>query len=316
MRQKDALIAEIAARLPDGSFQERPYFPNLLNQPALLFIPEPGKLATIHFYDFSERVTWHSTLGALEDLFELKTIVGPLTKAVAIVMRPERTVGDADDMIRLLANSFDAFLPYQGPDSRQAAAGLIGGIADARVRDSLSDLWLAEAKYQRAALSRGFDQDDYAPLVDTRRDQTPASRNLKGRVFELLRDTFREPVSEGRMVESIKSSMGHLQKTYRFKFDFMVSTHPPMVVDVVEGKRSGMRERLRYMMAKARLIRYWISADGITSRQPDYRPLALVSGTLAGPDHDPYRYVRALLSVGWEVAHEQGIGRILRGLGP
>jgi hypothetical protein len=312
VRRKDALIAEIVALLPEGSFQERPYYPNLLNQPALLIVPEPGKLVTIHFYDFHERVTWHAALGALEDLFEVKTTVGPYTKAVAIVNVPEHTTVETEDMIRLLANSFDAFLPRQDRGSPRVGADLLHGVSDGGVREGLLPLWLEEGTYQRSALSREFDEDDLALLVNVRQDRPGRSPELKGRALELLRTAFNEPVSEGRLVDSVKSSMGDLSRSYRFKFDFMVSTHPPVVVDVVTGKRFGMRERLRYMMAKARLIRYWVGADGIRPRQPDYRPLALVSGTLAGPDHDPYRYVRALRSVGWEVAHEQDAARLKR----
>jgi hypothetical protein len=106
--------------------------------------------------------------------------------------------------------------------------------------------------------------------------------------------------------------MGGLHRPYRFKFDYMVPTQPPLLVDVVRGHHSGLRKRLRYMMAKARLIRYSIEPDGIFPRGPDYRPVALVGGTLAGPDHDPYRYVRALLSVGWDLVHEEQPERIRR----
>jgi len=313
MRRKDALIAEVAALLPEGSFQERPFYPNLLNQPSLLYIPELGKLVTVHLYDFGDGITWHSALGALEDLFELKTTVGPFTKAVAIVKLPEDTNAENGDMVRLLANSFDAFLALQGKFS---PADILRGILDAGVREGMFPLWREEAMYQRSALSRVIDPDAYASLVKPALERLPQGRNLKARAMELLQDTFREPVIEGRLVDSIKSSIGHLSRTYRFKFDFMVSTHPPVLVDVLDGKRNGMRERLRYMMAKARLIRYRVGPDGIVPRAADYRPLALVGGTLSGPNHDPYRYVRALRSVGWEIAREEDVAGLRRVLEP
>ena len=36
-------------------------------------------------------------------------------------------------------------------------------------------------------------------------------------------------------------------------------------------------------------------------RQEPLRRVLLVDGNLAGPKHDPYRYIRALVSVGWEI---------------
>jgi len=70
---------------------------------------------------------------------------------------------------------------------------------------------------------------------------------------------------------------------------------------VIRAGRYGSREKLRYLMVKARMLRYRVDDGRLRSRAADFRPILIVDGNLSGPDHDPYRYVRALLSVGWEI---------------
>jgi len=86
-KKEDALLSMVTRGLEPGSFQRRPYLPDLLNQPNLLLIPRPGRLVAIYVYDFGTRITWHSALGALEDLFELKTAVGIQVVAIAVIVR-------------------------------------------------------------------------------------------------------------------------------------------------------------------------------------------------------------------------------------
>jgi hypothetical protein len=54
-------------------------------------------------------------------------------------------------------------------------------------------------------------------------------------------------------------------------------------------------------MVKGRLLRYEIVDDRLRPHQRRLRLILVIDGNIAGPQHDPFRYVRSLLSVGWEL---------------
>lgn len=312
---KKAFLDACTRRLPSGTFQANPYFPDLLNQPDLLVVPEPGRLISIHQYDFRDRFTWRHVLGAVEDVFELKTSIGPHVAAVAVLSRlQEQHDQRAGDMTRLLSNAFDAVIQAPEQDDAGADERWYARIVEARPQERLSHLWQSELAFQQQALSRPFSGEDYAPLVrpDTHAEAAAAVRD---RVLHVIESQPTRSVRKDQLVESIKPQIGQLERPYRFHFDYVIDTReprPPLLLDLVDGRNRGMRERLRYLMAKVRLTRYWTIPDGIAIRAADYRHLMVVNGNLAGPGHDPYRYVRALLSVGWAVAHEAQVERIER----
>jgi hypothetical protein len=103
------------------------------------------------------------------------------------------------------------------------------------------------------------------------------------------------------LVVSIKTALGNLKRMHRLQFDFRIPGEPSALIEVLQSKRLPSREKLRYLMARARLVRYEVNDQGIERLYQTPRLYLFLNGNLAGPDHDPFRYVRALLSVGLDV---------------
>lgn len=310
------ILSLITGTLEPNSFQRNPYLPSLLNQPDLLVIPAPGRLVALYVYDFSERVTWRLVLGAIEDLFELKTTVGPDVRAVAIVVTeageasPQTPRSVRSDMLRLVSNSFDFSERLTG-DGLNSASHLVEQLVTVQPRAGLADLWRAEAEYQATALRRHYHEPELESLIDTNiKPSRRPKRHTAEEVIDAIQTLNPGPIEQAFLVRNAKGGLGGLGRDYSFEFDLRVGTHPPTLVDFFQSDRYGMREKLRYMLAKARLIRYWISDGRVQHRAPDFRPLLIVDGNIAGPDHDPYRYVRLLVSVGWRIARHNERERI------
>jgi hypothetical protein len=68
--------------------QKNPYFPDLLNQPDFLVVPQLGRLVSVHVYSPREKLTWRNVLAAVEDLFELKLVTGESTVVAGRCLRP------------------------------------------------------------------------------------------------------------------------------------------------------------------------------------------------------------------------------------
>jgi hypothetical protein len=314
--RKKAILSSITRALEPNSFQRNPFLPNLLNQPDLLIIPRPGRLVALHVYDFSERITWRLVLGAIEDLFELKTTLGADVRAAAIIVREtgEAELLDANptaaDMLRLVRNMFDLSEWVTGGDALEAGL-FIRQLLTVRPRTTLADLWRAESKYQEAALQRHYHESDLAPLVAI--DNKPSRRRkerMAEEVFEPIQALNPFPVERPFRVSGASSGLGRSRRDYSFQFDALVQTQFPALVEFLEGDRYGMRDKLRYLLAKGRLIRYSFDAGHVFPRTPNFRPVLIVDGNVAGPDHDPFRYVRLLISVGWRIARSDERERI------
>jgi hypothetical protein len=61
--------------------------------------------------DFSDGITWRLALAAVEDVFELKTAVAPDARPVALIVtsvdQEATSTTQREDMLRLIANTFD-----------------------------------------------------------------------------------------------------------------------------------------------------------------------------------------------------------------
>jgi hypothetical protein len=79
------------------------------------------------------------------------------------------------------------------------------------------------------------------------------------------------------------------------------------VIDFVALDRYGSREKIRYLMTKARLVSYALDGGELIYRGDPVKPVLMIDGNISGPAHDPYRYVKALVSVGWELEHADPI---------
>ncbi len=67
-------------------------------------------------------------------------------------------------------------------------------------------------------------------------------------------------------------------------------------------------------MTKARFISYDLSGSQVVYRGEPVTPVLMIAGNISGPAHDPYRYVKALVSVGWELehAHPGALRKVIR----
>lgn len=84
IKRKELLLSMLVEEMGAGTFQKRPYFPDMLHQPDLLVVPEAGKIAAVSLYEFGKRISWRSALAAMEDLFEVKLYIGPHTVAIGV----------------------------------------------------------------------------------------------------------------------------------------------------------------------------------------------------------------------------------------
>jgi hypothetical protein len=308
-RRKDRILQGLIDQLPSGSFQKNPYSPNLLNQPDLLVTPAPGRLVAVFLY--SRRLSWRSALASLEDLFEAKLYLGRHTVAVAYDLSESSPDVGEDDMNRLLQNTFDVFSHLDSWKSDIRGGRFRDAMQTSAVRQNLFHLWDMEKEFVQGALRR-FNKDRYRALID--RDHVP--RRAKEAVvqqtavaIEDVTGTFPE---RDPLVESVKGSLGSLSGRYKLGFDLMALQPIEVPIEIIRVGRHGFRDTVRYLMTKARLMRYSGEKDQLERLWEKRRPLLIVEGNLAGPDHDPFRYVRSLVSVGWEVMSADAINQIQR----
>jgi hypothetical protein len=301
-RQLTITITKILRDIPHQVFQSNPFLPDLLNQPEFLIVPEFGRLVAVYVFAPRRRLSWRNTLAMVEDLFEIKQATGESTIAVAVLIPSEPTQERDAVFLNLLHNLFDGFLVLDealAPAINELRQIVMGG----QPREALFHLWRSERKRIVRNLAE-FAEERYASFVDTRRtshsNKSRILRNLKSEIVE-------EPdlaVIERYQVRSPKEALANLPERNRFVFDFGVEflpTERTRPVDVAVLGRYGSRGKLRYLMTKARLTSYAPWQGRLMLRDEPFRPVLMVSGNLAGPEHDPYRYVRALVSVGWEL---------------
>jgi hypothetical protein len=301
------LIEESVSDVPHAFIHKNPYFPDLLNQPEVLVVPEVGRLIAIYLYTPRQRLTWRTVLPAIEDLFEIKIAVGKSVVAAAVLEATQDAPED-DNLLQLMAEMFDIFLPIRDEgdlsvDSLPNRVRRTGGNAAAKER--FFDLWQLE-KQRSAEHSRRFSEETYAQFVDER--QVPTA--TRDELIESFRNTADGPGLGGLVryhyrVRTPKEPLAGLPERNRFVFDIAISRDwqrdPVKAIDVVSLGRYGSRPKLRYLMTKARFTSYELQGQNLQYRANPVRPVLLLDGNIAGPSHDPYRYLRALLSVGWEI---------------
>jgi len=300
--RKQRVVNTLVAGLPSQSFQERPYFPDLLHQPDLLIIPELGRLIVVFLYQVKRSVGWGTALAWLEDLIEVKLNVGEHCVVSALVLAELEDIAapPGDDIGLMLRNTFDGFYfpndwkPYfLSSNLRERLVGLRRSLALAG--------FLAGEREQVSMELRRFDEAKYKPLVDKGRSPKLPAREFEDLIAHLIAESVDRPFVRRRFVPNVKGYLARLPRRYGFDFAIGIADREDVAIDVIQSGRYGSRERLRYLMAKGRLVRYQLDGTRLWPRPRDSRPTLIVDGNICGPDHDPYRYVRALLSVGWEL---------------
>ena len=306
-RQVMAKIEREIARMHHYLIQRRPFFPDLLNQPDFLIVPEVGRLIALYIYTPRQRLNWRSTLAIAEDLFEIKLLAGESTLVAGVITTTDRLEHPDDrSYFDFLANLFDVFImDVEGGDD--AARGRMNQqLENAAPRDDLFDLWRLEGERVRVNAAR-FDEQKYVEFVDERIRPRVKKELLIRDMQEILRtEPSVEPI-EDFPVRSPKEALAGLPERNVFRFDFGLPSRQienrTKVVDIAVLDRYGSREKIRYLMMKARFISYEFADARLVYRGNGVTPVLMIEGNVSGPSHDPYRYVKALVSVGWQLEH-------------
>jgi hypothetical protein len=313
-RVGEGLVSRFVSTLRPQEYQWRPYFPDLLNQPRLLIVREPGKLIAVYTYILRRRMTWQLALAALEDLFEVKISLGEKTIVVGIALGTSTRDDETGDMFGLLHNTFDTFLEANDSSSGELEQRLPKTIIDSTVKAELSPLWNAEREYIQASLKQ-FNERRFRDLVNREHKSTFERGALVPFADSALREFGFEELEIEPLVVSVKTALGNLKGMHRLRFDFRIPGEPATLIEVIQSGRYQSREKLRYLMTKARLTRYIVGVREIERLYQTPRLILFLDGNLAGPDHDPFRYIRALLSVGWTIIRVDQLDLFPRMLG-
>jgi len=286
--------------------QKNPFFPELLNQPEFLIVPEVGKLIAVFVYTPRESLTWRTALPMVEDLFEIKLATG-LSTIVAALLIPINGVSRHDPVyFQLLRGLFDVFAVNDGAGDAGFQQWMLDEFSQAEPRNRLFRLWALERE-RVAANSAKFSEQKYVEFIN----QKMRPRITRAALMdEMQRAVVNEPALEAVSdfpVSSPKDALAGLDQRHFFTFDIgfrpRYPDEPPRVIDFVALDRYGSREKIRYLMTKARLVSYAFDGGELAYRGDPVKPVLMIEGNISGPGHDPYRYVKALVSVGWELEH-------------
>jgi hypothetical protein len=304
-----------AAALQEHSVlvQRNPFFPDLLNQPDVISVPHLGRLVAIYLYAPTHPINWRNVLTAIEDLFELKTSVQHSAIAIAVQDVTHGVNQASANAIELLEQLFDAVLTVEeGSRHQDLTRRLREAIRDIPSKERFFHLWAAEKKRNSDQLSR-FSEERYRGLVE---DHPPSVQNHEKLISRVAADADNLGLDLHReaLVRTPKEAIGGLQERSRFSFDlgFRDRQGKQVLIDAVAVGRYGARPLIRYLMTKARFTSYEPAGNApggayrLVERQEPLRRILIVDGNFAGPKHDPYRYVRALVSVGWELERADG----------
>lgn len=295
--RKKQVIDSLVRGLPKTAYEKEPFFSELLKQPDVLIVPAPGKMIVTFTYASPQRIGWPTALAWLEDFIEVKLNVGDYVVTTALLLAEFDEVGIRPDVRQLLESTFDGFFLPQDWKPAFFDDALLALLASLQSKRAIGD-FLHEERYQVAKSLHQFNAKRYAHLADKSRHPEFDPRELEAVVKRRLAGPETHALVERPLVPNIKGYLGNLGKKYAFEFDLGRSD---VAIEIIRAEQHRSRGRIRSLMAKARLLRYEIDGGRLHAHSAPFRPVLVVDGNLAGPDHDPYRYIRALLAVGWEL---------------
>lgn len=311
---KEIIVRSITNELRPNSFQKRPYFPDLLRQPDLLVVPEPGKLLAIFIYQFAKNISWQATLASLEDLFEVKLHVGSQTIACAVVSLNLENREPENEKIELLRNTFDGFVLVEARREGDAWGDLVAEIRASVPKDRLASfLRLERGRSEHSP--RQFSENSYRALTIKKNVPVFKRSQFEDSVSGLLAQMTKHAVVRNPHIRNVKGELASLPGRFYFEFDLGFEGRPDIAIELIQAGKHGVRERLRSLMTKGRLLGYEFVDRQLQPRPWPLRLILIIDGNVAGPDHDPYRYVRSLLSVGWDLIHASELEQIRELLG-
>jgi len=229
---------------------------------------------------FTENIDW-KTLRLIEHLFEVKLFYGNKSSFNLIILNKNRW---KPYCIELLENLFDKVTYEEDLENIQ-------GIT-------------TEAKTQHFRLwnlEREFEKTRYLPFRDNDLDKFQYRSIEKNRIEQIiariLTKKYRHLI-ENYAVRNLKNYYIGRARNLKFYFDFSAGNN----IYEIKSFRRFSNLILQNLLIKSRLIRY-IKENGSIELAPiDIRRMVLIiNGSLSGPQHDKFRYLRMLTNAGWDV---------------
>jgi hypothetical protein len=303
---KDQLEKLLVGTIRPQHLEREPYFPDLLRQPDLVFSRRAGDRSAIYIYESADRKTWTKALACIEDLIETKLVIGDETFVTAVFYATQDQPPINLEIEALFDRSFDFVYAYR----RGSPARIEFGAFGRPKAESNFSIFINQEKINvRNELTR-FDEAKYLHLVNPNSPPTSDYSTSENAILRALEYVLGLDVERHPSVKNVKGFIGGLRQSYRFDFDFAVHGRHDLFIDIVRSGRYGERNKYRYLSAKGRLLRYDVIDGQLLPSKLPLRPVLIIDGNLAGPSHDPFRYVRTLLSVGWEIVAANRLERI------
>jgi len=287
------------------SYQQNPFLPDLLHQPDFLLVPELGRLIVVYVLSSHSIATWRETLAAVEDLFEVKQQCGEATVVYGIWMEDARPSGrENEQRFELLAGLFDQIDVLSASEPVRGLHAQIRDRLQLRARTELLDLWRQERERTTANLQR-FREKWFKQFVT----EEPPKRIGQSQLLRGIEQSFERTgivFERNFRVRTAKEHLAGLPERNSFRFPIAARAalgHELAPIETLSFDRADARTKLRYLMTKGRLLHYVYVGDRVLYQGGRRRPILHIDGNLAGPEHDPYRYVRSLVSVGWHLTN-------------
>jgi hypothetical protein len=276
-----------------------------------LAVPEAGKLFAVFVYEIREPISWRSALACLEDLFEIKLSAGLFTVVIGVAKRQLEIPPADDDKVRLLRNMFDLFHFGDGSDNGSFRESVASVISRPAKNSDLAQFLNYERALVHDALGQ-FNEGQYRELIAVEQGPQLEHMRSKSAVAQSLSEATGLPIIRDVLIRNVKGELADLRMQYSFEFDYGIEGRADVAFEVLRSGRYGSREKIRYLMVKGRLLRYDISNGRLRPSHRRARLILIVNGNIAGPEHDPFRYVRSLMSVGWELVRADRIFDVRR----
>jgi hypothetical protein len=291
-------VDAIAASFPTANVQKRPSFPDMLRQPNLLIVPNPGRLIAVFAYLVEPSIRQVS-YEAIEDVFEAKLVIGESTVVAGLMVGEPRISWRQEALLAVLHDLCDVFGKFEGWAPQAITQDFVPMLINGTPNKDRSPLWTAERKFVSTQLRR-FRESKYLAVCDAERSQEFVGDMGEKRMLAILQrlfaDNARTDVDDARGEYSLARTVTSRKIA---RFDFLIGNIP---TEFFSSRREAVPQRVRRLMAKARLLRYRDPSQGV-DLLPLARLLLIVDGNIAGPSRDRFRYARALVSAGWEIIH-------------
>jgi hypothetical protein len=241
---------------------------------------------------------------------EIKLSAGSFTLVIGVA----KLLRADDDKVRLLRNMFDLFYLGDGSDTGSFRESLMSVISQPAHNSELTQFLEYERELVHRALGQ-FSEDRYRELIAVEQEPQFEQPRNKAAVAQSLSEAIGLPIIRNILIRNVKGEIADLRMQYSFEFDYGIEGRSDVAIEVLRSGRYGSRDKIRYLMVKARLLRYEISDGRLHPNNQRARLILIVNGNIAGPEYDPFRYVRSLTSVGWELVSADRIYDIRRLLG-